>query len=94
MTAPVSPVAAAVREVRQKCDISQTNLARTLGVSTSFINDVERGRRDLTDQRIIGCIWAPVREALIAARIIEYRERIAWLTANCHQPEEEPKEIP
>lgn len=71
-----------LKEIRQRWDISVPNLARALGLSTLDVIDIERGRRRLSDERIVECPWTRARHAMIEFRIAEYRARIAWLEAN------------
>lgn len=69
-------MASAIREWRKAAGVSQTALADMLRITASSANDLEHGRRNLTDHRIIACTNEDLRHALIVARSKEFRARV------------------
>ena len=68
MAAPAEPqraLGAAIRELREKRDISQENLAHAAGVTTGTLSTIERGKSNPT--------WATVK-AIAAALDISLSE--------------------
>ena len=45
---PMSPIALRIRELRERKDWSQAELARRAGVNSSVVNRAERGETDIT----------------------------------------------
>lgn len=74
----MSRVTEALREARIAAGLSQQDVARALGISQPFVNDIEHGRRALGEQHYEK-LPQPIRIAVVRAAIAELQERISKL---------------
>ncbi len=72
----MSRVNEALREGRIAAGLSQQEVARALGISQPFVNDIEHGRRAL-GERYYEKLPQPIRAAVMKAVVADLQERLA-----------------
>jgi transcriptional regulator with XRE-family HTH domain len=72
----MSRVNEALREARIAAGLSQNDIARALGVSQPFVNDIEHGRRELGEKHYEK-LPQPIRAAVMKAVVADLQERLA-----------------
>ena len=70
-----------IKRWRERWGHTQKDAAAFIGTTPQFLNDIEHGRRELTDKRILSCPQSELRGVLVDARVRELRHRISWLKA-------------
>jgi DNA-binding XRE family transcriptional regulator len=78
--AGLSAVAAALKGARVKAGMTQATVARALGLSQPFVNDIEHGRRELGEQHYENLPEA-IRTPVVKAALADLRERMNKLRA-------------
>lgn len=75
-----NPITLALLEARHAAQITQSELAQLLGLSASFMCEIENGRAPLP-RKHYGALPEPIRRAVIDAAIAERSAEIAELEA-------------
>ena len=69
-------VSEALVAARQSAGLSQKEVAEALGISQSFLSDIEKGRR-IFGERHVAALPASMRRIVADAMVAEHKESIA-----------------